>query len=67
MLREHFTTYAMDRRGFGASTDAVGYTIYRDARAIPDAEIRELIGHGHFAHRTDPHMVSTLIREFVAR
>jgi pimeloyl-ACP methyl ester carboxylesterase len=37
------------------------------ARAIPDAEIRELVGHGHFAHRTDPHMVDTVIREFVAR
>ena len=39
----------------------------RAARAIPGAEIRKLVGHGHFAHRTDPQMVRSLIREFVAR
>ena len=30
VLRDHFTTYAMDRRGFGASGDSPGYSIERD-------------------------------------
>ncbi len=30
VLRDDFTTYAIDRRGFGASGDAAGYTIERD-------------------------------------
>lgn len=29
-LREHFTTFAMDRRGFGASGDGRDYSIERD-------------------------------------
>ena len=32
VLREHFTTYAMDRRGFGATPDADDYTIERRLR-----------------------------------
>jgi pimeloyl-ACP methyl ester carboxylesterase len=30
VLGEHFTTYSLDRRGFGASGDAEGYAIERD-------------------------------------
>lgn len=30
VLRHHFTTYAMDRRGFGASGDTAHYSIERD-------------------------------------
>ena len=40
VLREDFTTFAMDRRGFGASGDAGGYTIERefeDVAAVVDA------------------------------
>jgi pimeloyl-ACP methyl ester carboxylesterase len=40
VLRDHFTTYAMDRRGFGASGDAPGYSIERDfedVAAVVDA------------------------------
>ena len=36
------------------------------AAAIPDARIEVLDGHGHFAHKTDPEMVSAIIREFLA-
>ena len=59
VLREHFTTYAMDRRGFGASTDALGYTIDRDfadVAAVVDAvALRtsgpvELWGHSYGAN-----------------
>ena len=41
-----------------ASTD-------RAAAAIPGVEVRELEGHGHFAHRTDPAMVAKIVREFI--
>lgn len=34
------------------------------AAAIPDAEIRVLEGHGHFAHRTDPELVTKLVVDF---
>ena len=40
VLRDEFTTYAMDRRGFGASGDTAGYTIERDfedVAAVVDA------------------------------
>ena len=46
VLGGEFTTYAMDRRGFGASGDAPGYTIERDfddVAAVVDA-IAELTG-----------------------
>ena len=33
----------------------------RAAAAIPDAEIRVLDGHGHFAHRTDPALVTVIV------
>ena len=39
-LRDHFTTYAMDRRGFGASEDGGDYSIERDfddVAAVVDA------------------------------
>jgi pimeloyl-ACP methyl ester carboxylesterase len=42
-------------------------TTQRAAAAIPSADIRVLRGHGHFAHKTDPAMVTALIRDFVAR
>jgi pimeloyl-ACP methyl ester carboxylesterase len=34
------------------------------AAAIPDAEIRVLEGHGHFAHRTDPDLVTKIVVDF---
>jgi pimeloyl-ACP methyl ester carboxylesterase len=39
----------------------------RAAAAIPHAEIHLLEGHGHFAHKTDPTMVSAVIQQFIAR
>lgn len=41
-LNRHFTTYAMDRRGFGASGDAAEYSIRRefdDVAAVVDAVV----------------------------
>jgi pimeloyl-ACP methyl ester carboxylesterase len=38
----------------------------RAADAIADSRIHVLDGHGHFAHRTDPAMVVSLILEFVS-
>ena len=35
------------------------------AAAIPDAQIRVLEGHGHFAHKTDPDLVTAIIQEFI--
>jgi pimeloyl-ACP methyl ester carboxylesterase len=37
----------------------------RAASAIPDARIRVLEGHGHFAFQTDPAMVAGIIRDFI--
>jgi pimeloyl-ACP methyl ester carboxylesterase len=34
------------------------------AEAIPDSQIRVLVGHGHFAHKTDPAMVAAIVREW---
>jgi pimeloyl-ACP methyl ester carboxylesterase len=34
------------------------------AAAIPDSEIRVLDGHGHFAHRTDPDLVTKIVVDF---
>jgi pimeloyl-ACP methyl ester carboxylesterase len=36
------------------------------AAAVPDAEIRVLEGHGHFAHRTAPAMVAGIVGDFIA-
>jgi pimeloyl-ACP methyl ester carboxylesterase len=36
------------------------------AAAIPDATVRVLEGHAHFAHRTDPATVAEIVRHFVA-
>jgi len=38
----------------------------RAAQAIPDARVHVLEGHGHFAHRTDPAMVVSIIRAFLS-
>jgi pimeloyl-ACP methyl ester carboxylesterase len=38
----------------------------RAAAAIPGARVHVLQGHGHFAHKTDPAMVATIIKQFVA-
>jgi pimeloyl-ACP methyl ester carboxylesterase len=35
------------------------------AAAIPNAQIRVLDGHGHFAYKTDPAMVAAIIRDFI--
>lgn len=48
------------------SVPAVAEATRRAAAAIPDARIRVLDGHGHFAHKTDPAMVDALIREFIS-
>jgi pimeloyl-ACP methyl ester carboxylesterase len=37
------------------------------ASAIPDARVRVLEGHAHFAHKTDPALVGAIVREFVGR
>jgi pimeloyl-ACP methyl ester carboxylesterase len=37
----------------------------RAAAAIPGARVQVLDRHGHFAHKTDPAMVTALIRDFV--
>src|SRR5262245_9997675 len=37
VLRDEFTTYAIDRRGFGASGDATGYAIERDFEDVAAA------------------------------
>lgn len=36
------------------------------AAAMPRAEIRQLDGHGHFAHKTDPAMVDAIVRTFIS-
>lgn len=37
----------------------------RASAAIPNAEVRVLHGHGHFAHRTDPEMVVGVIKDWL--
>lgn len=37
------------------------------AAAIPGSEIRLLDGHAHFAHKTDPALVTSIIRAFCSR
>jgi pimeloyl-ACP methyl ester carboxylesterase len=36
----------------------------RAAAAIPGARVHVLDGHGHFAHKTDPEMVTAVVRQF---
>lgn len=36
------------------------------AAAIVGAGIHELMGHGHFAHKTDPVMVAAVVRDFLS-
>ena len=38
----------------------------RAAAAIPQAEVLVLDGHGHFAHKTDPAMVTDIVVRFMA-
>jgi pimeloyl-ACP methyl ester carboxylesterase len=47
------------------SVPAVVKATHEAAGAIPGARVHVLEGHGHFAHKSDPAMVSALIREFV--
>jgi pimeloyl-ACP methyl ester carboxylesterase len=49
-----------------ASVPAVIAATERAADAIPGARIHVLDGHAHFAHKTDPAMVTELIRQFFA-
>jgi pimeloyl-ACP methyl ester carboxylesterase len=48
----------------GESPASVKEATNRAADAISHARIHILEGHGHFAHRTDPSMVVSTIREF---
>jgi pimeloyl-ACP methyl ester carboxylesterase len=48
------------------SVPVVTQATHRAAAAIPNAQIRVLEGHGHFAHKTDPAMVSAVITQFIA-
>ncbi|MEX1249182.1 MAG: alpha/beta hydrolase, partial [Acidimicrobiia bacterium] len=48
------------------SPSSVTSATRRAAEAIADSRIHVLYGHGHFAHRTDPAMVVSLILEFVS-
>ena len=51
--------------GSDSAADIIDAT-QRAAAAIPSARIQVLDGHGHFAHKTDPAMVTAAIRDFVA-
>jgi pimeloyl-ACP methyl ester carboxylesterase len=48
------------------SVRAVAEATSRAAAAVPNASIHVLEGHGHFAHKTDPAMVTTLVQQFIA-
>lgn len=48
------------------SPEAVTRATDAAAAAIPGARIHVLDGHAHIAHRTDPAMVSAIVREFLA-
>jgi pimeloyl-ACP methyl ester carboxylesterase len=48
------------------SVTEVTKATHQAAAAIPNAQIRVLDGHGHFAHKTDPAMVDALIRDFIS-
>ena len=51
--------------GSDSVADVVDAT-QRAAAAIPGARVQVLDGHGHFAHKTDPAMVTAVVRDFVA-
>jgi pimeloyl-ACP methyl ester carboxylesterase len=48
------------------SVPAIIEATERAAGAIPGARIQMLDGQGHFAHKTDPELVTALIREFMS-
>jgi pimeloyl-ACP methyl ester carboxylesterase len=48
------------------SVPAVAEATRRAVTAIPDARVHLLGGHGHFAHKTDPAMVTAVVRQFLA-
>ena len=48
------------------SPDSVTSATRRAAGAIADSRIHVLEGYGHFAHRTHPEMVVSLIRDFIS-
>lgn len=48
------------------SVRAVTELTTRAAAAIPNARTRVLDGHAHFAHKTDPVMVTEVIRQFIS-
>jgi pimeloyl-ACP methyl ester carboxylesterase len=48
------------------SVPAVTQATDRAAAAIPRTHTRVLVGHGHFAHKTDPALVRAIITEFIA-
>ena len=48
------------------SVPVVNQATERAVAAIPNAQIRVLDGHGHFAHKTDPTMVSAIIQQFTS-
>jgi pimeloyl-ACP methyl ester carboxylesterase len=51
----------------GSNTDpALSQHTHRAAAAIPNASVRVLDGHGHFAYRTDPALIAGIIRNWMA-
>jgi len=48
------------------SVPAITEATTRAAAAIPMARVHVLDGHGHFAHKTDPAMTTSLVRQFIA-
>lgn len=50
----------------GESTEDLVEATHHAAASIPNARVHVLAGHGHFAHRTDPETVVSIIRDFLA-
>lgn len=51
----------------GSRTDpALTAATHAAAAAIPNAQIRVLEGHGHFAFKTDPALVAAVVRDWIA-
>jgi len=48
------------------SVESVTEATTRAAAAIPHVEVRVLEGHAHFAHRTDPELVTSIVVEVAA-